>query len=57
MPHTYRKTGAMVLDDGGLSARIVADRLGHARVMTQDVYMGRQAVHSAAAATLEGLTE
>jgi integrase len=46
VPHTYRKTVATFLDDGGLSARVVADQLGHARIsMTQDVYMGRHVVH------------
>ena len=35
---------------GGLSARLVADQLGHSRPsMTQDVYMGRRAVDSQAA--------
>lgn len=58
VPHTYRMTVATFLDDGGLSARIVADQLGHARIsMTQDVYMGRTAVDRAAASALEGLTE
>ena len=56
VPHTYRKTVATFLDLGGLSARVVADQLGHARIsMTQDVYMGRNVVHPAAASTLEGL--
>ena len=56
VPHTYRKTVATVLDEGGLSARVVADQLGHARIsMTQDVYMGRQVVHPIAASTLEVL--
>jgi integrase len=58
VPHTYRKTVATFLDDEGLSARIVADQLGHSRIsMTQDVYMGRKAVNRAAASALEGLTE
>jgi hypothetical protein len=35
---------------------VVADQLGHARMpMIQDVYMGRQVAHPAAASTLEGL--
>jgi integrase len=56
VPHTYRKCVATFLDHGGLSARVVADQLGHARMpMIQDVYMGRQVVHPAAASTLEGL--
>ena len=45
VPHTYRKTVATLLDAGGLSARIIADQLGHSRIsMTQDVYLGRRAV-------------
>ena len=56
VPHTYRKTVATFFDHGGLSARVVADQLGHARIsMTQDVYMGRNVVHSSAALTLEQL--
>jgi integrase len=42
-PHSWRKTSATVLDDGGATARMIADRLGHSRVsMTQDVYLGRR---------------
>ncbi|HVD17231.1 MAG TPA: tyrosine-type recombinase/integrase [Propionibacteriaceae bacterium] len=56
-PHTYRKTVATMLDRQGLSARTIADQLGHARIsMTQDVYMGRRAVDQAAAAVLEGIS-
>jgi integrase len=41
---TFRKTVATLLDEAGLTARQIADILGHARPsMTQDVYMGRQA--------------
>ncbi|MGW0890442.1 tyrosine-type recombinase/integrase [Saccharopolyspora sp. NPDC002578] len=40
--HTMRKTVATLLDEAGLTARQVADLLGHSRVsMTQDVYFGR----------------
>lgn len=54
--HTYRKTTATALDDAGMSARQVADQLGHARVsMTQDVYMGRRVLNPEAAAALEGV--
>jgi len=54
VPHTYRKTVATLLDHQGLSARTVADQLGHSRIsMTQDVYMGRRAVDGVAAAALE----
>jgi integrase len=57
VPHTYRKTVATMLDRQGLSARTIADQLGHARIsMTQDVYMGRRAVDQAAVAVLEGIS-
>jgi integrase len=40
--HSFRKTVATLNDDSGLSARVGADQLGHARPsMTQDVYMRR----------------
>ncbi len=56
VPHTYRKTVATFLDREGLSARTIADQLGHSRIsMTQDVYLGRGAVDSAAAMALESL--
>ena len=52
--HSFRKTAETILDDTALSARLVADQLGHSRPsMTQDVYMGRRAVDSQAAAALE----
>ena len=52
--HSFRKTTATLLDQAGLSARVIADQLGHARPsMTQDVYMGRQAVDARAVAALE----
>ena len=52
--HNFRKTTATMLDEAGLSARLIADQLGHARPsMTQDVYMGRKAVDSRAAEALE----
>lgn len=52
--HTFRKTAITRLDDAGLSARQIADHVGHARPsMTQDVYMGRS-VASAAAAEILG---
>ena len=57
MPYTYRKTVATMLDRQGLSARNIADQLGHARIsMTQDVYMCRPTVDQAAAAVLEGIS-
>jgi integrase len=52
--HAFRKTAATILDDAALSARSVADQLGHSRPsMTQDVYMARRAVDSQAALALE----
>lgn len=52
--HTFRKTVATRLDEAGVSARAIADQLGHAKPsMTQDVYMGRNVVNAAAAALLD----
>lgn len=52
--HVFRKTCATILDDAGLTARTVADQLGHAKVsMTQDVYMGRGAVDRRIGTALE----
>ena len=49
VPHTYRMTVATMLDQRGLSARTIADQLGHSRIsMTQNVYMGRRAVDQGA---------
>lgn len=40
--HAFRKTAATILDEAGLSARVIANQLGHARPrLTQDVYMTR----------------
>lgn len=52
--HNFRKTAATILDEAGLTAREIADQLGHARPsMTQDVYLGRKATNSRAAAVLQ----
>ncbi|CAL9618299.1 Tyrosine recombinase XerC [Actinosynnema sp. ALI-1.44] len=52
--HVFRKTAATILDEAGLTARIVADQLGHARPsMTQDVYLGRKVVDPRTAEALE----
>lgn len=52
--HTFRKTCATILDDAKLSARNIADVMGHSRPsMTQDVYMGRKAVDPAVAHALD----
>jgi integrase len=51
---SFRKTTATSLDEAGLSARPVADQLGHARPsMTQDVYIGRRVRNGRAAHALE----
>jgi integrase len=43
--HVFRKTVATVMKEAGLTAREVADQLGHEKVsMTQDVYFGREVV-------------
>jgi len=49
-----RKTTATLLDEAGLSARVIADQLGHASSsLTQDVYMGRKIVDGRAVEALE----
>ncbi len=54
--HNFRKTAATILDEAGLTARLIADQLGHARPsMTQDIYMGRKAISPLAAAALEAV--
>ncbi|MGW4398439.1 tyrosine-type recombinase/integrase [Amycolatopsis nivea] len=51
---TFRKTVATLLDEAGLTARQIADILGHAHPsMTQDVYMGRGAVSRRGADALD----
>jgi integrase len=52
--HVFRKTCATILDEAGLSARDIADQVGHSRPsMTQDHYMSRNTVNPATAAALE----
>jgi integrase len=52
--HTFRKTVATRLDESGLSAREIADQLGHAQPsMTMNTYMGRSVVSSRAAEVLD----
>jgi integrase len=51
---SFRKTMATWIDDPGLSARIGADHLWHARVSeTQDTYMARGRVRPAVAQVLD----
>jgi integrase len=55
-PHAFRRLVATRLDAKGLSAREIADYLGHERVsMTQDVYMARRVTGALAADALERL--
>jgi integrase len=55
-PHAFRRLVATRLDRKGLSAREIADYLGHERVsMTQDVYMARRVTGAVAANAMEGL--
>ena len=52
--HTFRKTVATRMDDAGISARIIADQLGHEQpTLTQGTYMGRNVASTAA---LDALT-
>ncbi len=52
--HVFRKTAATELDRAGLTARQIADQLGHAKVsMTQDRYLGRRAGDLEVAAALD----
>lgn len=52
--HVFRKTAATEMDRAGLTARQIADQLGHAKVsMTQDRYLGRRAVDRAASDALD----
>ncbi|MGH3795180.1 MAG: site-specific integrase [Pseudonocardiaceae bacterium] len=52
--HVFRKTAATLLDEAGVSARKIADQLGHSQVsLTQDFYMGRKMASEDAARVLE----
>ncbi|MBF4590760.1 site-specific integrase [Curtobacterium sp. VKM Ac-1395] len=56
--HAFRKTVATLLDGSGLSARDVAEYLGHKNPsMTQDRYMGRNTGSERAAQALSKLTD
>ncbi|MGH3568649.1 MAG: tyrosine-type recombinase/integrase [Pseudonocardia sp.] len=55
-PHAFRHLVATRLDAAGLTAREIADYLGHERVsMTQDVYMSRKSAGTNAGAALDAL--
>jgi integrase len=52
--HVFRKTCATLLDESELSARQIADQLGHAKVsMTQDNYLGRRLTNRRTAQALD----
>lgn len=52
--HSLRKTTATALDVAGMSARAIAEYLGHSKPsLTQDVYMSRNVGSSAAAGHLD----
>ena len=52
----FEATGSGVLDAGGLTAREIADQLGHARPsITMDRYMGRKVASDRGATVLESL--
>lgn len=52
--HTFRKTAITILDGEKLTARQIADLVGHRKPsMTMDVYMGRGQVSPAAALALD----
>jgi integrase len=56
--HAFRKTVATLLDQAGLSARDIAEYLGHKNPsMTQDKYMSKTAGTSKVAAAMSQLTE
>lgn len=52
--HSFRKSVATLIDEGGLSARVGADHLGHRHVsMTMDRYMSRGRTHAIVADLLD----
>lgn len=54
--HAFRKTVATTLEEAGLTARAVADQMGHSRVsITQDTYFGRKPTTEEHAAALQDL--
>ena len=52
--HVFRKTAATEMDRAGLTARQIADQLGHSKIsMTLDNYLGRRSVGREAADALD----
>lgn len=55
-PHAFRHLVATMLDEAGLTAREIADYLGHEQIsMTQNVYMTRKSSGASAATALQHL--
>lgn len=53
---TFRRSVATILDEAGLTARQIADQLGHSKVSTtQDVYMARKVTSRKAADALDAV--
>lgn len=51
--HVFRKTAATMLDEAGLTARQIANQLGHSKIsMTQDSYLSRTVTDRRAAEVL-----
>jgi integrase len=51
--HVFRKTAATVMDEAGMSARDIANHMGHSKIsMTQDAYLGRGVTNRRAADVL-----
>lgn len=54
--HSFRKAMATLIDEGGMSARVGADHLGHANVsMTQNTYMARGRIHPEVADAIQNV--
>ena len=52
--HSFRKSLATLIDEGGFSPRVGADQLGHSRISeTMDTYWSRGRVHTGVAELLE----
>jgi len=51
----FRKTCATILDEAGMTPRMIADQLGHSRPsITQGSYLGRRLTNGATAEVIEG---
>jgi len=53
--HVFRKTCATILDEAGMTPRMIADQLGHSRPsITQGSYLGCRLTNGATAEGIEG---